>query len=168
MKKLILFALTAVLSLSLTSCESDPDDYVAYSLEGTWEGISYNIPDDGEDIYTVVEFYGDPYHADIGATGTGFWYDEYWDHSTFKSRFKWEVFRENIRIYLLDNSPFYEDNILSIERNSYVLDYYYFEGYIKYFGGKRKFHFEKVGSFNWGNDWGYHYAKKTPTDFSEK
>ena len=34
MKRFLLFALTALLTLTFTSCESDPDEYIAYSLDG--------------------------------------------------------------------------------------------------------------------------------------
>lgn len=166
MRKLIYFALTAILSLSLTSCESDPDDYIAYSLEGVWEG--YTRTPYGERTYTTIEFYGDPYNASIGATGSGIWLDDYRDGTWFRSRFRWKVTRENIEIYLLENDE-YDDrrNYLYIDRENYRLNGIEFTDTLEYLGGFRDFHFEKVSSFDWDR-YPYSHSKKTMEGFSKE
>ncbi|TGX81498.1 hypothetical protein E5358_10205 [Palleniella muris] len=165
MKKLIFFALTAILSISLTSCESDPDEYIAYSLEGIWEG--YTRTSNGEKTYTTIEFYGDPYNASIGATGTGRWLDDYRDGTWFCSRFKWQVTREDIVIYLLDNEYDDRKNYLYIDRNNYRLNGIEFTGTLEYLGGFRNFYLEKVASFDWDR-YPYGLSKKAETDFSKQ
>ncbi|MCM1078703.1 MAG: hypothetical protein NC344_03020 [Bacteroidales bacterium] len=158
MRKFIIFALTAILSVSLTSCEEDPDEFIAYSLEGTWAGYMYN-PVTDERIFSTIEFIGDPYNARYGATGTGRWLDDYPDGDYFYSRIEWKVTYENIEIYLLDNSADDRRNILYIDRNTYRLSTRYFSGVLAYFGGQREFNLVKVDAPDWSR-YPYGYSKK--------
>ncbi len=158
MKRFLLFALTALLTLTFTSCESDPDEYIAYSLEGTWQGRMYT--DDGEPVVTTIQFIGDPYNACYGTTGTGRWLDEYYDGTYFYSRIEWKVTYEDIEIYLLDNSYDERRNILYIDRTSYRLSDRYFSGIIEYLGGRREFSLVKIAPPDWDRYHYYGYSKK--------
>ena len=129
--KTIMMALMAMLAFSFTSC--DDDDYIARTLEGTWEGDMY------------VSYYFD-------------YYDKYYDASYSEICFLRDPYRYasgdgyngNIRVY------FVEDRSEVVIYN-YALNDSYFTGYIDLGdGGRQKFNLRHVSSPNWGSYyWGY-------------
>ena len=71
--------MVVLLSATVTSC--DPDDDIAYTLEGTWKGYmgvyrDYDNRDYGS-TYTELYFERDPYRY---SSGRGYWVDYYKEH----------------------------------------------------------------------------------------
>ena len=153
--KTIMMALMAMLAFSVTS--GDDDDYIARTLEGTWEGdmyVSYYFDyyDKYYDAsYSEICFLRDPYRY---ASGDGYWIDYYndygWSRNYIANHIEWEVYNGNIRVY------FVEDRSEVVIYN-YALNDSYFTGYIDLGdGGRQKFNLRHVSSPNWGSYyWGY-------------
>lgn len=87
----IILAMTAIMSLTLTSCE---DEYIASGLEGTWEGYTHMQAEYHEryynSTYSYVDFTTDPFRF---TSGYGHWVDYYsgapWDY--IASNIEWRV-----------------------------------------------------------------------------
>ncbi len=157
MKKLysmFTIVMMALLSLPLTSC--DDDDYIARTLEGTWEGDMYvttyynNYYYDAS--YSEVCFLRDPYRY---SSGTGYWvdyYDQgYWGgYNYIANHIEWSVDFGTIHIRFVEDGDY-------VDIYDYALDDAYFTGYINSGNGNRlKFNLRHVSSPNWNNyRWGY-------------
>ena len=163
--KSIVWALIAITSFSLTSCEED--EFIARTLDGTWKGnmyVSYQVNGMGhyyDASYSEISFLRDPHSY---ASGDGYWvdyYDDYthygWERNYIASHIKWEVFNGNIRIH------FVEDNT-NVTIYNYTLDDRHFTGYIDlHNGGRQQFCLSHTSSpnwsiYHWGNDVYYHHS----------
>lgn len=155
MKKLynlFTLAMVALMSLTFTSCE---DEYIASSLEGTWEGYTnMQAVYDGRyynSTYSYVDFTTDPFRY---TSGRGHWVDYFsnapWDY--LASHIEWRVRDRVIEIYFVeDNYTIYIDN--------YRLNDSRFQGRI-YWDDMTDFTFDLVhtSSPRWDDyDYGYYY-----------
>lgn len=99
MKKLttiLTFALLAIMSFSLTSC--DEDQQIALELDGTWRGT---VESKNGSFYVDIRFYQDGFSRH----GRGYEYDENMYHyGNDYSRFNWTVDRGNIYLSYDDGS----------------------------------------------------------------
>lgn len=150
-----LFIMMAV-TLGFTSC--DDDEYIAYTLEGTWRGNMYMQHEYSgatyDATYSVIEFERNPFRD---AQGTGYWVDYYntsgWGRNYVANHIRWKVRDEIIYIH------FNEENT-DLEISNYRLKDSRFRGYI-YDGNTRvAFDLYHVDSPNW-NDYyydDYYYA----------
>lgn len=151
MKKALLWALVALFTFSLTSCNEDEE--IARTLEGTWKGDMYiEYEDYYNNYYTAsyseVYFEKDPFTY---ASGYGYEIDYFsrapWDYIC--NHTEWKVRGDMITIYLV------EDNVEMDIRN-YRLDGKYFRGEVFASDGSwREFHLVHTSSPNWNN---YHYG----------
>ncbi|TGX81499.1 hypothetical protein E5358_10210 [Palleniella muris] len=166
MKKFIFFALAAILSVALISCNNDDDDKYtegenAVTLEGTWKGktiITHEIENEKgettyeeEEVNTTIQFVGNPDKARYGTKGTGRWSDEYDDGTYSYNRTEWEVDFVQIIIKLLDNDGKPTGTVLYIKNDGYSLSNNLFSGKVDYDGDMRGFAFERKNSYNWGD-----------------
>jgi len=149
------------MSVTFTSCDAD-DDYIAYSLEGTWRGnMQVSSVYDGVTYYSTYSeicFLRDPYTF---SSGDGYWVDYYntygWGRNYVANHIQWQVINGAILVYFVEEgSSFYITD--------YGLHDGYFYGYI--WDGDNKVYFELVqtSSPNWNNyifDWDYSYYAKT-------
>ena len=145
-------ALLAIMSLSLASCE---DEYIATSLEGTWEGYthmqSYYNGRYYNSTYSYVDFTTDPFSF---TSGYGHWVDYYsnapWDY--IANNIEWHVRNGVIEIY------FVEDNYI-LYISDYRLTDRHFKGRV-YWDEATDFEFDLVhtSSPRWDEyDYGYGY-----------
>ncbi len=151
------WALMAFVPLSFVSC--DDDNYIARTLEGTWEGNMYTSTywnDRYYDAsYSQVCFLRDPYTY---SSGTGYWvdyYDDYYwgNYNYVASHIEFTVKNGVINIYFVEDKT-------SVSIYNYRLNDNYFEGYIELWDGeKRRFQLEHISSPNWNSydRWGYDY-----------
>lgn len=155
MKKLynlFTLAMVALMSLTFISCE---DEYIASSLEGTWEGYTnMQAAYDGRyynSTYSYVDFTTDPFRY---TSGRGHWVDYFsnapWDY--LASHIEWRVRDKVIEIYFVeDNYTIYIDN--------YRLNDSRFQGRI-YWNEWTDYTFDLVhtSSPRWDDyDYGYYY-----------
>ena len=163
---LLLMAIVAMTTLTMVSCGSD-DEYIAYSLEGTWRGRIV-LSDDWSGLnygYTTTDicFLRDPYRY---SSGQGYWVDYYsrasWDYVA--NHIEWTVRGGVIEVH------FIEDNTW-LEIRNYSLDYDYFVGTIYDQGTWADFKLYHVASPNWGSydyygydDYYDYWAKPTTFD----
>ena len=153
--KTIMMALMAMLAFSFTSC--DDDDYIARTLEGTWECDMYtsyyfDYYDQYYDAnYSEICFLRDPYRY---ASGDGYWIDYYngygWGRNYIANHIQWTVDYGVIRIHFIEDGTY-------VRIRDYSLDDYYFTGSIELGdGGWQQFRLRHVDSPNWNNYyWGY-------------
>ena len=162
--KTLAMALVAMLSMSLASCDWDDDDYIAYTLEGTWQGNMYMSSEWDGRTYDATSseicFLRDPYYY---SSGSGYWVDYYrnapWGRDYVANHIDWTVRNGVIEVYFRE-----EGATLWIEH--YSLTDNYFSGTI-YDGESRvDFRLRHVDSPNWNNyyyGWDYYddyyYAK---------
>lgn len=145
-----MLVMTVCLGLSLTSC--DVDDYVAYSLEGTWEGSTEMAAVYGgntyESTYSYINFDRDPCQY---SSGSGYWVDFYQSDAPWEyiaNHISWTVSNGVICIH------FYEDNY-DIWIGSYRLTDGRFEGRFYTSDGEPwDFSLVHTSSPNW-NDYTY-------------
>lgn len=152
----LMFAFTIV--LSFTSCETDDNEFIAQSLDGTWEGdmhisdawsgIRYNY------VRSRITFSKDPYRY---ATGTGYWVDYYDSRGRdyAADRFDWEV-RERVRNGVRENVIYihFWYHPSDIEIYGYGIDNGYFSGYM--FDGYNDVYFRLYKTdWNQWNDYVY-------------
>lgn len=147
---LLTMTLSAVLTLSLVSCDDDP--YIADSLAGTWRGKMYvSSMHNGytyDATYSELCFDQDPYSY---SSGTGYWVDHYAGsapYSYIANHTEWTVRNGRISIYLIE-----EDAMVRIE--NYRLTDGHFTGTIYYGDDRVDFKLRHTSSPNWG---GYHYG----------
>lgn len=155
---LTIAALLAVMGLTLTAC--DDDDFVAYSLEGTWEGqtamaFTYN----GytyESTYSYINFNRDPYRY---SSGTGYWVDYFSSDAPWQyiaNHISWTVRDEVIYVY-------FEEDKYEIQITNYRLNDDHFMGrFYTDTGEAWNFDLVHTSSPNWGSYrygyWDYYYA----------
>ncbi len=153
---LLAFTLTALMSLTLTSCE---DEYIASGLEGTWEGYTHmQAGYNGRyynSTYSYVDFTTDPFRF---TSGYGHWVDYFsgapWDY--LASNIEWRVRDGVIEIH------FVEDNY-TVYIDRYRLTNNHFTGRA-YDGYNYDFSFDLVhtssprwDSYDYDWDGGYYY-----------
>ena len=142
----LMLTLAALLTVSLTSC--DPDDDIAYTLEGTWQGyMQVSRYYDGRDYgstYSELYFNRDPYRY---SSGQGYWVDYYKEHPWSRydyvaSRITWTVSNSVIYVNFVDEGT-------SLEIHDYALNDDVFTGRIYYGDQTVDFHLRHVSSPNW-------------------
>lgn len=158
MKKLLLtgfYAIMTAMMLTLTSCE---DEYVASTLEGTWEG----------NMYVEYEWYGQYYKTSRSEVcfnldpfrfkrGDGYWVDYFpgrtpWSTTYYANHIRWTVENGIINIYFIE-----DDCLLSI-RNYRINDSYFAGEVYGSDGSWREFRLRHTSSPNWNDyTWGYDY-----------
>jgi len=160
-KRILSFAgllLTAVLTLSLTSCDKDYEE--ANYLEGVWQGyISkdyyYSRYTYSENWVTEIQFYRrDAY----GGTGREMDYDDYTGIYNYIT-FDWEVNHGNVYLYYNDGSSFQIWNYRLHD------GYFYGELHDRYGDYIADFQLVKVGNwYSYNNGWrtwdDWYYSKE--------
>ncbi|MDD6436861.1 MAG: hepatitis A virus cellular receptor 1 [Prevotella sp.] len=146
MTSLLAMVMVVLLSATVTSC--DPDDDIAYTLEGTWKGYmgvyrDYDNRDYGS-TYTELYFERDPYRY---SSGRGYWVDYYKEHpwssrNYVASRISWTVSSGVIYVNFVDEGT-------RIEIRDYALNDGVFSGCIYYGNTTVEFHMRHVDSPNW-------------------
>ena len=166
MKKLytlMMMAMMGMMTMSLTSCE---DEYIADTLEGTWEGNMYISSEWDGRVYdatrTEITFSIDPFRF---TRGSGYWVDYYknapWGDYV-ANHIDWSVNNGVIYIYFREEGT-------SLEICDYRLDYTRFCGTIYDSGNRVEFSLYNTyrpnyDSYCWGWDydsWGGYYWSRT-------
>lgn len=163
LKSLTVLLVSLVAVLPLTSCE---DEYVADTLQGTWEGNMYvqtaYLGQHYTATYTEIEFLLDPFRY---TKGSGYWVDYYSDapYDYVANHIDWRVDDGRIEVYFREEgyTVYIDDYRLTDDR---------FVGTLYDNGQYVNFSLRHTSSPNWGNyEWGYHYidgwAKQRP-DFT--
>ena len=148
MKKLyttLMMAMMAMLTLSLTSCETD--EQIAYTLEGTWTGdMSIEDWDGYSYVSSEITFLKDPYTY---SEGSGLWVDYYDYRGYVPTHFNWVVEYGTIYIH------FIEDN-WDVEIRHYTLSDNHFRG--RFYDGDKEVRFDLFNSlrrYENSYDWDY-------------
>ena len=150
-----MFIIALAMGMTFTSCE---DEYVASTLEGTWEGQMYAEYEWHGTWYETsrseVCFNQDPFSY---RSGTGYWVDYFqgrtpWRYNYIANHIKWSVKNGVIYIY------FYEDDY-ELQIRDYSLNDRYFKGEVYASDGSwREFRLRHISSPNWNDyNWGYDY-----------
>lgn len=171
MKRLhTLLTMVAIAAMSFTFTSCDDDEYIAYTLDGTWEGNIYvSHKWDGhyyDASHSYIYFDRDPYR---NARGYGYWIDYYSDApwgDYIANHISWKVRNGDIEVY-------FEEDDYDVTIYDYSLSDNYFDGYIYTYDDKKvSFHLRKTYSRNWdsynygwdywGNYYwdGYYYGKQ--------
>lgn len=161
---LMIMALVALVSMTVfTSC--DPDDDIAYDLDGVWRGnmyISHSYSGRVYDsTYSEIEFIS---NGSFSSSGRGYWVDYYsnapWDY--IYNDIRWSVDRGVIKVYFVQ-----EDTYVYIDH--YTLTNRYFDGSLDDNGTFVQFRLNRVsaprdGSWDrysyWDDDYYYGYYSK--------
>ena len=157
MKKLytlMMMAMMGLMTMSLTSCE---DEFIADTLEGTWEGNMYISSEWDGRVYdatrTEITFSIDPFRF---TRGSGYWVDYYknapWGDYV-ANHINWSVSNGIIYVYFIEDGD-------RIEIHDYRLSHNRFVGTIYDAGNVVDFDLYCVNrpSNYWDNyNWGYGY-----------
>jgi len=170
----LLALIMMALAMTFASCDTDEDEYEAYTLEGAWEGDMGVMINGYVADYSTIYFDKNPYQY---ASGEGYQVDYFgnsspWYHRSRNAYYvanhiRWQVTMGVIQLY-------YVEEDIYAEIRDYSLSSGYFTGYIDFEdGSSSSFRLQKTYSpNNWGSyyEWGwyddyyYGYSKKGAFD----
>lgn len=163
LQTIVTMALIALMTVSVfSSC--DPDDDIAYDLDGVWKGNMYIRHSYNGRVYnstySEIEFIS---NGAFSSSGYGHWVDYYsgapWDY--IYNDIRWTVNRGVIEVYFVQ-----EDTYITISQ--YSLGQYYFNGTIDDSGNYVDFRLERISrprNGSWDSydywDYDYYYSKSS-------
>ena len=156
MKKMFTMLMMAMMAIVFTSCE---DEYIADTLEGTWEGNMYIGSEWGGHYYeaasTEITFLIDPFRF---TKGSGYWVDYYRDApwgSYVANHINWSVSNGVIYVYFVEDGDRIEIRDYRLNRNRFVGTIYEGGQFVDFDLYNVRRPYDYWDDYRWGYDYWY-------------